>query len=322
MNRVCILFLLLMTSVSSCKVVPFFIPETKKDEREAKRIARVEKRKKKATYKIDTKGESKRKIKKLEKLESKLPGDSVVVGLDSATVAKERAEIENINLKAKRKAQARKIIDVNEIEFTTAKLKTKMKFLSDGKKQNFNAHFILEKDKSIWVSVRVGLEVARALITPERVQAYNRINKVYYDYSFTEIVKLINVNVDFATLQSIIIGNSIGANGEVFELGDFGGTINIGLRGDGFLNKLTYNKSDSTLRQVQLQVSRGSYASNILGMLGEYNKELGRLISTKRVYNVEDSKGKLSVEMEIQKVDFEDKYNTPYTVPKGYLKAE
>lgn len=322
MNRILILFMLLMISFGSCKTVPFFISEKKKDEREAKRVARIAKRKKKTSYKIDIKGESKRKIKKLEKLERKLPTLTAVAGLDSATVAKERAEIENIRLKAQRKEQARKIINVSNIKYNTAKLKTKMKFLANGKKQNFNAHYILEKDKSIWVSVRVGLEVARAYITPTRVRAYNRINKEYYDYSFEEIVKLINVNVDFATLQSIIIGNAIGDNGEVFELGDFGGTINIGLKGEEFLNKLTYNKSDSTLRQFQLQVSRGSYASNILGMLGEYNKELGRLVSTKRIFNVEDSKGKISLEMEIQKVDFEGSYNTPYTVPKGYKQVE
>jgi hypothetical protein len=147
------------------------------------------------------------------------------------------------------------------------------------------------------------------------------LDKTYYDYSFEEIKKLINVDIDFYSLQNLIMGNAVGAEGEVFELGDFGGTINIGLKSNEFLNKLTYNKSDSTLRQVQLQVFRGSYASNILGMLGDYIKENQRLISTKRVYDVEDSKGKLSLEMEIQKVDFDGAINMPYVVPKNYTKA-
>ena len=76
------------------------------------------------------------------------------------------------------------------------------------------------------------------------------------------------------------------------------------------------------LRQIQLQVFRGNYASNILGMLGEYKKQIGRLISTKRVYNVEDSKGKLSLEMDIQKVDFDGEYRMPYNIPKSYKPAE
>ena len=123
-----------------------------------------------------------------------------------------------------------------------------MKFLSGGKKQSFNAQFRIDYDKTIWVDISaLGLSVARAILTPTRVQAINRINKVYYDYSFDEIKKLINVDIDFKTLQDIIIGNAIGGNGEVFEFTQFGGTVNIGLKDKEFLNRLTYNRSDSTI---------------------------------------------------------------------------
>lgn len=323
MSKVSSLFLLLMIMLSGCKIVPFFISEEKKDERTAKRIERLEAKKKKAQYKLDVaKGDGKRRIKKLEKIESKLPGDTVVPGLDSASLAKEKEEIENLTLNRKRTEAARSVIEKNKIDFRTIKLKTKLKFQSGGQKQNVNAHFIIDKDKAIWVSIRIGLEVARAYITPDRVQAINRINKVYYDYSFDQITKLINVSIDFATLQDAIIGNAMGASGDVFELIDFGGTINIGVKSNELMNKLTYNRSDSTLRQVQLQVFRGSYASNILGMMSEYQKEIGRLVPTKRIYNVEDSKGKLNMEMEVQKVEFDGDFGMPYAIPKNYSKEE
>lgn len=322
MSRFIVILVLMSFTFSSCKMVPFFIPKENRDDRLEKRVDRLEKKRKKAQYKLDVaKGEGKRRIKKLEKIEGRLPGDTVVVGLDSASLAKEQEELEAISLLRSKQKQARSVIDLNKINFKTAKIKTKMSFLADGKKQSFSAHFVLEKDKTIWVTVRVGLEVARALLTPKRVLAINKINKVYYDYSFQEIKELINVDIDFMTLQDIIIGNAIGSNAEVFEFSDFGGTYNIGLKDDDFLNKLTYNKSDSTLRQIQLQVFRGNYASNILGMLGEYQKEFGRLVSTKRVYNIEDSKGKLNLEMEIQKIDFDEEYNTPYKVPANYKAA-
>lgn len=323
MNKVFILFFLVLLSFSSC-TIPFFIPKEKRDERKAKRTERLEKKRKKAQYKLDiAKGKGKRKIKKLEKIESKLPGDTLIVGLDSSSLAQEKMVLGDAAILNGQQEQARKIIDENKIEFRTAKIKTKMKFLTDGKKQGFNAQFRIEYNKTIWVDISaLGLSVARAILTPTRVQAMNRVNKVYYDYSFEEIIKLINVDIDFMTLQDIIIGNAIGSEGEVFEFSEFGGTVNIGLKDKDFLNKLTYNKSDSTLRQIQLQVFRGNYASNILGMLGEYQKEIGRLISKKRVYNVEDSKGKLSLEMDIQKVDFDGEYRMSYKVPASYKLAE
>lgn len=322
MSKIFLIFIFLLVSFSSCKVVPFILPKEQRIAQQEKRVKRLERRRKKAQYKLDVaRGEGKRKLKKLEKIESKLPGDTLIIGLDSASLAKEQAEVAALSIMKSNRLEAREVMNQNKIEFNTAKIKTKMSFLSGGNKQSFSAHFILEKDKSIWVTIRVGLEVARAYLTPTRVQAINKINKVYYDYSFEEIKKLINVDIDFMTLQDIIIGNAVGSGGEVFEFSQFGGTYNIGLKDTEFLNKLTYNKSDSTLRQIQLQVFRGNYASNILGMLGEYEKELGRFISTKRVYNVEDSKGKLSLEMDIQKVDFDGEYNTPYKVPKSYKPA-
>jgi hypothetical protein len=324
MNRIVVLFVLLLFSFSSCNEIPFFISKEKEVKRQEKKISRLEKKRKKAQYKLDlAKGSGKRKIKKLEKIEAKLPTDTVVIGLDSASLASEKKEIETVSLQKATQEIAKNIIKENNIQFKTAKIKTKMKFISGSQKQSFNAQFRIEYNKTIWVDISgLGISVGRALLTPNRVQVINRVNKVYYDYSFAEIKELINVELDFMTLQDIIIGNAIGGNGEVFEFSDFGGTYNIGLRDTEFLNKLTYNKSDSTLRQIQLQVFRGSYASNILGMLGEYQKQLGRLVSTKRVFNIEDSKGKLSLEMNIQKVDFDGEYRMPYNVPASYQSAE
>ncbi len=324
MNKIFGLFFLLLLSMNSCKVIPFFISEEKEIEQQEKKLVRLEKKRKKAQYKLDVaKGEGKRKLKKLEKIESKFPTDTAVIGLDSASLAEDRKGIEELSILKVKRELAKGIIGENQIKFKTAKIKTKLKFTSGGKKQSFSAQFRIEYNKVIWVDISgLGLSVARAKLTPTRVQAINRINKVYYDYTFKEIKNLINVDLDFMTLQDIIIGNAIGSSGEVFEFTDFGGTYNIGLRDDEFLNRLTYNKSDSTLRQIQLQIFRGSYASNILGMLGEYQKQIGRSISTKRVYNIEDSKGKLSLEMNIQKVDFDDEYRMPYTVPATYKEAD
>jgi len=324
MSRIGVLIFFCVFGFSSCKVIPFFISQEKKVERQEKKVDRLEKKRKKAQYKLDVaKGKGKRKLKKLEKIESQLPGDTLVVGLDSASLAEDKKEVEALNLLKSKQVQALKVIEENRIKFKTAKIKTKIKFTSGSQKQSFNAQFRLDYNKAIWVDISaVGISVARALLTPKRVQAMNRINKVYYDYTFDEIKKLINVDLDFNTLQDIIIGNAIGSQGEVFEFTDFGGTFNIGLRDTEFLNRLTYNRSDSTLRQIQLQVFRGSYASNILGMLGEYKKELGRYIATKRVFNIEDSKGKLNLEMNIQKVDFDGEYRMPYTIPPSYKKAD
>lgn len=319
MNKLIPLFFVLIL-VSSCKVIPFFIPKETLAKREKERQERIVKRLEKTEDKISKdKGKLDRKIKRVEKLERKLPGDTLVTGLDSVSLSLEKNKLAEVKEEPSNIKVAREIMNANTMQYQTAKLKTKLQYASNGKKQNFNAQFRIEKDKQIWVTITVvGLEVARAIITPDSVKALDKINKRVYIYTFSELVKLINIEIDFNTLQDIIMGEVIGKKGEVYEFTEFGGTINIGVKSADYLNKLTFNKSDSTLRQLQLQVFRGQYASNILGMLGEYQKQNTRFISTKRVYNIEDSRGQLSLEMEVQKIEFDGQESMPFTVPSNY----
>ncbi len=327
MNRIFILSVLLLTLFSSCKVVPFFMPKESIKKREQERVERLEKRKEKTEKKIARKERNKKKpkkrtVKKLDKLENKLPSDTLNIGLDSASLAKKQANIKEVTVSSSINDNAQAMLKASAIDYSTAKLKTKIEYKAGGKNQRFNAQFRIDKDKKIWVSISVvALEVARAIVTPDSVIAYDRINKKYFQFSFDEIVKLINIDVDFKTLQNIIVGDAIGSEGDVFEYDDFGGTVNVGLRSKEFLNKLTFNKSDSTLRQVQLQLFRGEYASKILGMLGEYEKENRRLISKKRIYNIEDSRGAFNLEIEVNKAEFDEKLNMPFTIPPKYEPA-
>jgi len=322
MNKLVILVLCLLFSVSSCKVAPFFIPDENKKEKLSKREDRLIKRRDKTEEKITKKEEKiRRKKDKLEQIEGKIDSEVKVSPEDSLQLVLEKARIDSIKLSEKKQEDAEKIINARRIEYETISLKSKMRYIQAGKKQSFNANFKLSRDSAIWVSINaMGLEVARAYITPVRVQAIDRINKIHFDYSYNDIQKLINIDVDFNTLQEIIVGNPVAFSGDVYSLDRVGGIMNIDIRGPEFINKLTYQKSDSTLRQMQLQVFRGNYVSNILGMLSDYTKEERRLLPSRRVYNIEDSKAKLSLEMDIQKVKFNEQFRMPFSVPSSYEK--
>jgi hypothetical protein len=78
-------------------------------------------------------------------------------------------------------------------------LKAKMHYESAEQKQNFTVNFRLSKNEIIWASLQVPIvgEVARAYITPDSVKAIDKFNKRVYLYSFKDLQKLINIDVDF-----------------------------------------------------------------------------------------------------------------------------
>jgi hypothetical protein len=67
----------------------------------------------------------------------------------------------------------------------------------------------IRKDSLIWVSVvpGLGIEVARLRITPDSVYLVNRLNKTYFAGDYSLLREKFKVDVDFAMVQAILLGN-------------------------------------------------------------------------------------------------------------------
>lgn len=72
---------------------------------------------------------------------------------------------------------------------------------------NVNANMRIRRGEIIRITVApfLGIEVARIDITPEKVLAIDRMNKRYVELGFGELSSLLNTELDFNILQSLIL---------------------------------------------------------------------------------------------------------------------
>jgi len=100
-------------------------------------------------------------------------------------------------------------IDVKpaEIDFKYLNIKSKVDFSSGGELQSFPVNIHIKKDSIIWLSIVVGLEGARGIITKDSVIFLDRLHRTYYKYDFTSLSKQFNFNINYELVQSILIGN-------------------------------------------------------------------------------------------------------------------
>lgn len=64
------------------------------------------------------------------------------------------------------------------------------------------------KDSMIWLKVtKLGMEGIRALITPTKIQVIDRLNSKVHIANFSKISKFVGMEVDFKTLQDLLLGN-------------------------------------------------------------------------------------------------------------------
>lgn len=110
---------------------------------------------------------------------------------------------------ASEKAETVAPVKIQEIAFDYLVAKSKFSFQSKAQDfDNTNVNIRMKKDSLIWISVTgVGFEVARGLITKDSIIFMDKFHKEYFAFNYEQLSKKYNFDLNFALLQSIIIGN-------------------------------------------------------------------------------------------------------------------
>jgi len=107
------------------------------------------------------------------------------------------------------KSRDTKAFQVEELDFDYFDARSKVRFVEGDRQVNGYARIRIRKDSLIWFSVSppVGLEVTRALITPDTIWILNRLDKEFYIFNYKEISRYFNFDINFQLIQSMVLGN-------------------------------------------------------------------------------------------------------------------
>lgn len=82
-------------------------------------------------------------------------------------------------------------------------------FSSTSSKANFKINLKAQKNKVILISIsKLNIPVGRVLLTPDSVKYVNYINKNYFIDDYSYLSSVLNIDLDFKTIQSIISNNA------------------------------------------------------------------------------------------------------------------
>lgn len=89
--------------------------------------------------------------------------------------------------------------------------KAKMVFRDEKKEQEAKAHIRIHKDSVIWMTFTgvIGMQGARALINKDSITVVSTVDKEYFVFSYEELSRRYNFEINFFTIQSAILGNLI-----------------------------------------------------------------------------------------------------------------
>lgn len=207
----------------------------------------------------------------------------------------------------------------NDMVFSTLAVKSKAVLSINDKSNDVNMNFRIKNNEVIWVSVTAvaGLEVARALITPDSVKILNRIDNVYIKKPFSYIYEFTNEQINFKTLQSILIGNTVSEfitdatelnieNDEAKLRSIFGG-LTYNLRVNAQEKVIFINLNDETAKQ--------ELSANYSDFIMVNQQQIPHAV-------VMDSKVKTKkflLDLRFLKVDLDGPLELPFRIPERFL---
>lgn len=119
-------------------------------------------------------------------------------------------EMPTANAKAISTAKLLKSVEKNAFDYDYFSVKRiNCQFSSKDSKANFKIRLYAQRDEKILVAIsKLNVPVGRVLLTPDSVKYVNYIDRNYFldDYSF--LSSFLNIDLDFATVQSIISNNA------------------------------------------------------------------------------------------------------------------
>ena len=211
-------------------------------------------------------------------------------------------------------------IEKSRIDFTTFSSKIKIDYKdSKDRSYDFNAFVRIKKDSIMWVSViaALGIEAFRVRITPDSVIILDKLNKTVQYQTLSYLQEVTQIPFDFATLQDLIIGNPVYANGDVKSFKDDGNLITMSTLGDFFKHGMTFKKDKfnlmfSKLDDVDLTRSRSANLA-----YDNYEANGKWQFATVRRVTLAD-KTRLDVNMEFKQVEFDKPLSYPFSIPRNY----
>jgi hypothetical protein len=214
------------------------------------------------------------------------------------------------------------IIKSHQVTFNTFSGRATTKLDVNGNSNDVTLNIRVSHDKKIWVSITalLGIEVARALITPDSIKIINKLQGLYLKKPFSYIYQYASRQVNYKTIESLLVGNAMP---EIL-------TENTNIKSDmgdltltGNLQDLVYSLMLGTnLRVTQFNLSNIAAGQALLVNNSNFTQANNRLIPSQ--INILSTIGdkKIQANLRYNKVEFDQQLDFPFNIPERYAPAE
>ena len=208
--------------------------------------------------------------------------------------------------------------------FDTMTSRMRLNYTDAERSQAVTVSYRMKKDSTIWISAQVlGIPLAKALITRDRVSYYEKISKTYFDGDYSLLSQWLGTPLDFDKLQNLLLGNTIyDLREDRYQLAESSRGYQLEPAAGYEAVKKMFLLDPQNFRATAQQLSQEKENRSVTVTYPKYQKVSGRTIPEEiKILANEGGEG-TQIEISFRSLSFNEPVSFPFEIPSGYEEIE
>lgn len=206
-------------------------------------------------------------------------------------------------------------------DFKTLQAKLKITYTQKGKSQTHSVNFRAKKDEALWINAT--FSIIRALVTPEKVSFYNKLDKTYFDGDYKYLSDLLGTELDFDKVQNLLLGETLYTmSSGAYKASVDDGSYIVQPKQQRDLFEIFFLLNPSNFKVKSQQISQPKEFRHLqIDYLAYQDVEKQIIPERIKVFAVEASEETI-VELEMKNVSLNEDIRFPFKIPSGFKEIE
>lgn len=206
----------------------------------------------------------------------------------------------------------------NKRDFSTLYIRASAKYKHEDDSQSVTAEIKIKKDEQILVSIRVlGITMAKALITPNEVKYYEKLNGNYFEGDYSALSKWLGTDLDFNKIQNMLIGQPIDdLTKQKYTFTETDKFYKLNTK-EGSTEKTFFFEAEHFLLKKQ-EISQPDKERNFEVNYPNFQEFASAIMPASLTINAFQKSEKTTIIIDYNSITFNEELTFPYSVPEGY----
>ncbi len=249
---------------------------------------------------------------------------NIILGLIVLTMFSCKSSSTIVAGEANLKLSTKQLIRENDKQtpnFKTLQCRLKITLNENENSQTHSVSFRAKKDEILWMSAT--FSVIKALVTPEKVSFYNKLDNTYFEGDFSYLSDLLGTELDFQKVQNLLFGEALyNLKDEAFKASVLDGAYVLQPKNQRELFEIFFILDPALFKIKSQQISQPAAYRHLqidYKTYQEINKQI--LPEQIKIMAVEGNE-EVGIELEFKNVTLNEDLSFPYKIPSGFDKIE